>query len=270
MGKLQSIISKENLYYTAASLGAGFIAARYLTLPSKAVATVSLITGSATAVGRSLIDDKSTKTKMGIVATCAIATSFFATALFLNTYYAELLSLETVSILLSSHFVGQAIMTVLLKTVLFNPFSSVKTFLKLSDSQLLSLHEKYENDHEAYQKLTPLMQLLLYNQVVLVGKKLSILPAPPTEDEISALADAEVKELYLCDGFIFTEDCPAAKQLLLRFYQLGLSYDSSFDLFMEDVPLPIPSTPSEVKKLSHKAEKWLKVFFKKTLKPKKR
>lgn len=270
MGKLQSIISKENLYYTAASLGAGLIAARYLTLPSKAIATVSLITAGTSAAGRSFIDDESTKTRRGIVTVCSIAASFFTAALFLNTYFADILSKEIISIVLGSNFLGQAVMAVLLKTVLFNPFSSVKTFLKLSDDQLLSLHEKYENDHESYQKLSPLMQLLLYNQVILVGKTLTILPAPPTEEEISGLTDEEVKKLYYCDGFIFTEDCPAAKELLLRFYQLGLTYDSSFDLFMIDVPLPIPSTPSEVKKLSMKQQKWLKVFFEKNPKVEKK
>lgn len=259
--RLQSFTSKENIYYSIATIGAGLVTARYLTLPSKAVATVSLITGSVTSIGRGFIDEDSSKIKKGITLICSFAASFFAAMLFLHAYYPTTFLTESVAIIIGSNLVGQAITAVLLNTALFNPFRSVKTLQRLSGSEIASLYEKYENDKEAYQSLSPLMQLLLYNQVFSIGKKLSTLPALPTEEDILALTDEEVIDLHSYENFIFTEDCPAARRLLVRFFELNLTYDVTFSSFMKDLPLPLPSTPSELRLLSSNQIQWLEPYF---------
>lgn len=223
---------------------------------------MSLITGSASSIGRTFLNEESSLKKKGIVAACSIAASFFAGALYLNTYFSAVFSAKSLFMVLGSNLAGQAIMSLFVQTVLFDPFRSIETLISLNNDQLQDLCKKYEADAEAFKRLSPLMQQLFYYQSCMVNMRLSHVPAQPSEDDMAALSYEEILSLYDLKDFVFTENGPGMQKLLLRFFNYNLNYHSAFNTFLKDLPLVMPKNARQIERWSPEHKVWYKAFFK--------
>jgi len=77
MERIQNLLTKDNAYHLAASLGSGLVGARYLPISIKEAACISLITGAATAIGRAYLEGNTSKVKIVAVTLASIAATFF-------------------------------------------------------------------------------------------------------------------------------------------------------------------------------------------------
>ena len=240
---------------TISTMGAGWLASRYLPITVLQGTTISGTVGIASSIGLALAGEEAHTLKQVAIRLAILAATWFALPHFLPSFDQDLI----VSIL-GFNTLGQITGSIFSKRVFASPLDSLLSLDKATSDQIKKLDQQHPNKKGLMAQLSPLMQQLVYRRFLESGFSPGILPETPTLKEIADLTDAQVRALYAHNVFFVGTESQASA-LLLRYFRLKLPYRSAFDPFMKDVELPKPQNALEILQWDNKVLEWYKRYY---------
>jgi len=238
----QSLISKESALNFITAAGSSLLSARFIPVTIKESAIVGGYIAALSSTGNALIGKDASDFKKIIVKTAALALTFYGALSFapiINARFAVALTPQSITNMLAFHAFGQVVSFALAKTFFITPWN-------MSDRQIQKLYAKCEENPEQFKEFSTPEQQLLYRRFIELGLNISKLsPAKPTTEEIATLSDKQISTLYQYNVF-FTEE--GSQALLLRYFELNLSYRTEFACEIKTLPLSIPTVIEEMSK----------------------